>query len=277
MRHLESQLHTPDGLALYAQTWLPDGSPKGMLAFAHGGGEHSGRYHYLGEALANAGYALHMADLRGHGKSPGKRGHILAWEEYHHDLAAIMESAAQLAPGAPQFFGGASLGGLVAVSFARLNPAGAAGLVLTGPFFQTAWQPTAWKLALANALSRMLPGLMMDNDFDPATVTRCPDTLAAYHADPLVHNQVSVRAATEILAAQPDTLAHAAEIRLPLLVLQGSEDKLSDLSATRAFVEAASSADKTLHIYDGLYHEVCNEPEKDRVIADLIAWLDAHA
>jgi alpha-beta hydrolase superfamily lysophospholipase len=168
------------------------------------------------------------------------------------------------------------VGGLIAASKALENPSGWRGVVLSGPFLQGAWKPTAWKLTMARLLSSVLPGFTTDSDFDPATVSRSPEVVAAYAADPLVTDKVSVRAATEILDAQVRTMRAASQLELPLLIMQAGEDKLSLPAASRRFYEAASSPDKTFKLYEGLYHEIFNEPEQDRVFADLIAWLDAH-
>lgn len=276
MRHTIGETKTSDGSTLFTDTWLPDSPPKGVLAFSHGAGEHCGRYQHVGAALAEAGYALYMADLRGYGRCQGKRGHIMAWDEYLCDMSAIMEGAQQLAPGGAHFFGGHSVGGLIAASKALGNPSDWRGVVLSGPFLQGAWKPTAWKLTMARLLSSVLPGFTTDSDFDPATVSRSPEVVAAYAADPLVTDKVSVRAATEILDAQVRTMRAASQLELPLLIMQAGEDKLSLPAASRRFYEAASSPDKTFKLYEGLYHEIFNEPEQDRVFADLIAWLDAH-
>ncbi len=274
MRHLEGQTSTADGLALYTQTWLPDEEPKGMLAFSHGGGEHSGRYHHVGAALAKAGYGLHMVDLRGHGKSPGRRGHLMAWDEYRRDMAALMEGARQTATQVPQFFGGHSLGGLIAASVAVDNPSGYKGVVLSGAFLEMAWQPAPSKLAMARLLARFLPGVTTTNDLDPSAISRSPEVVAAYTSDPLVHNRVNVRGALVILSAQTETLARAGDLHLPILMMHGSSDRIAAPSGSARFYEAAQAADKTLKIYDGLYHEVFNEPEQAQVLTDLIAWLD---
>src|SRR5689334_24321408 len=103
MRTNEDQVITADGLTLVTKTWLPDGTMKAMVPFCHGGGEHSGRYQHVGEAFTAAGYGLHMADLRGHGKSPGKRGHVMKWDDYRSDYRAIMEGARKIAPDTKQF------------------------------------------------------------------------------------------------------------------------------------------------------------------------------
>jgi alpha-beta hydrolase superfamily lysophospholipase len=276
MRHIESKVKTSDGLNLYAQAWLPDGEPKAMLAFSHGQSEHIGRYAHVGAALAAAGYGLHMADLRGHGKSPGARGHIMGWQDYLNDFAAIREGARQAAPAAKQFLGGHSLGGLIALSAAVQNPPGYEGVIASAPLLRLAFEAPAWKAAMGRVLSGIVPGLTMSNELDASGLSHDRAIVEAYVSDPMVHGKVTARFFTEMLRAQVDTLQHARDLRLPLLVMHGAADPIVSPQASREFYEAAGSADKTLKLYDGLYHEIFNEPEKEQVLADLIAWLDAH-
>lgn len=275
MRVTEGQARSADGLMLFTRTWLPEGEPRAVLGMAHGGGEHSGRYTEVGAALAEGGYALHMADLRGHGKSPGKRGHMMNWAEYQADFDAIVQGARAAAPGAPLFIGGLSLGGLIAASAALDPPDGADGVILVSPFFQIAWDPGAGKLALANLLAGVFPRLALSQGITADMVSRSPEVVARYERDPLVHDRATLRAAQQILNAQAHTLAQAQRLTLPLLMLIGTEDRLAAPAAGRQFFGDVSSADKTLHVYDGLYHEVLNEPERAAVLADLIQWLDA--
>lgn len=276
MRHVETQTQTEDGLTLYAQAWLPDSEPKAMLAFSHGQAEHSGRYAHLGAALAKAGYGLYMADLRGHGKSPGQRGHIMRWEEYQSDLEAMRRGAHQMAPAAKQFMGGHSLGGLIVLNAALENPPDCAGVIASAPALRLAFVPPAWKVTLGRLLAGLVPTLTMSNELDASGLSHDPAVVQAYVNDPLVHGKVTARFFTEFVKAQAHTLQHAEDVRLPLLILHGSADPLVDVSASREFYERAASADKTLKIYEGLYHEAFNEPQKEQVFADLIGWLDAH-
>jgi len=278
MQHQIEQITTSDGVTLYAQTWLPEGKPKGMLAFAHGGGEHSDRYAHVAEALTAAGHGLHMADLRGYGRSPGQRGHIDAWEDYQRDLAAMMAHARKVAPDAVQFLGGHSLGGLIALGMALSNPEGYAGVVVSGPFLQTGWEPTAWKISLARVLKGIVPKLAMDSDFDPNNVTSNPAVLEAYKTDPMITNMVSMGAAMTILAAQERIRTGSAAMRLPFLIMHGTEDKLAAPAASKVFYEGATAvADKKLVYYEGYYHEIFNEVNNQPVLGELIAWLNAHS
>ncbi len=276
MRHVETQIQTEDRLTLYAQAWLPDDNPKAMLAFSHGQAEHSGRYAHLGATLAKAGYGLYMADLRGHGKSPGQRGHIMHWEEYQRDLTAMRQGAYQIAPKAKQFMGGHSLGGLIVLNAALENPPDCAGVIASAPALRLAFVPPAWKVTLGRLLAGLVPTLTMSNELDANGLSHDAAVVQAYVNDPLVHGKVTARFFTEFVKAQVHTLQHAETVRLPLLILHGSADPLVDATASREFYERAASADKTLKIYEGLYHEAFNEPQKEQVFADLISWLDAH-
>jgi alpha-beta hydrolase superfamily lysophospholipase len=276
MRHLEGQIQTSDGLSLYSQSWLPDSEPKAAVAFFHGQSDHSGRYANLVNALIPAGYALFMADLRGHGKSPGLRGHILSWEDYRRDMTALMEHARQTLPDIPHFFGGHSMGGLLALNIALDNPPGYQGVVASAPALRFAFEPPAAMITMARILSRVAPRTVISNQLDASGLTHDQAVVEAYKADPLVHGKITTRAAVELTITQADSLARAGQTTLPLLILHGSADPIIAADGSREYFEKASSADKTLKIYEGLYHEIFNELEKKQVLDDVVGWLDAH-
>lgn len=275
MRYSEGQAVTSDGVTLYTQTWLPDTTPKAMLAYIHGLGEHSGRYRHIGETMAAAGYGFHMGDLRGHGRSPGKRGHIMDWAEYQYDLQAILDSAQAAAPEVTKhFYGGHSMGGLIALDLAVENTSGYRGVITSAPGLGVAWKIPAWKVRLAYILSRVVPTMPMSTELPPRDLCRDPQVVEAYDSDPLVHDRVSVRQAAEALSRQVIVRGKASKVHLPLLILYGTDDNLANTQLMREFYEAASSQDKTLIPYDKMFHEVCNEFGKDQVLSDMIGWMD---
>lgn len=276
MRHITGQTDTEDGRRIVTQTWLPEGEPRAILAFSHGVGEHCRRYDHVGEALAEAGYALHMGDLRGHGESPGARGHVMSFDEYRADFAAIVQSAWRAAPQAPYFIGGHSLGGLIALSAALDRPLGGRGIVVTGPALGLAFDPPVWKVTLARLLAVIAPAARFSTGLDTQALSRDPAVVQAYESDPLVHGDITARGYVETMNAQREAVANAARLQMPLLVMHGSADRLTSVEASRAFVEQAGTADKTLKVYEGFYHELFNEVEAGQVLADLVAWLDAH-
>ena len=277
MRHSEGTATTGDGWQLFIQSWLPDDTPKGVLAFSHGLAEHSGRWTHVGARLAAAGYGFHMADLRGHGKSPGKRGHIWAWQEFRQDMQAIMASARELAPDAPQFFGGHSLGGLIALDTALDNPDNYRGIVISAPWLLTVVDVPGWLTTLAGILSKVAPGMTVTYPVEASGLSHDPTIGPAYEDDPLVNSKIGPRLSTEIVVAQERTRQQAGRLKMPLYLMQGGADPITDPEASRAFYQDASSSDKTLKIYDGLYHELLNEVERDEILAGIIDWLDARS
>jgi len=276
MAHSEGQITTADGLSLYSETWLPKVPLKAMLAFFHGGGDHLGRFKHFAESLNAAGYGIHLADLRGHGKSPGKRGHIMDWEEFRHDARAIMEGARSAAPDAKHLFGGHSLGGLLALSIAEDNPPGYLGVIVSAPFLGMKWEPPAWKLSVAKILSSIAPGLQLSTDLPVEGISRDAAIVEAYKNDPLVHGVFSTRGSVEVLNTQQLVMNEANQIKLPLLILHGTDDPIASYTKSETFYQQAGSPDKKHIAYEGFYHEVLNELEKDRVISDIVHWMDNH-
>lgn len=260
---------------LYTQTWLPDSPPKGMVAFFHGLGEHSGRYRHVAEALTKEGYGLHMGDLTGHGKTYGKRGHIMSWEEFREDARTIMEGARRAAPDATHFFGGHSLGGLIALSVAVGNPPGYQGVIASAPALRAAFSIPGWKVWLGSQLSRIAPGTSMSTGLPAKYICRDQAVVDAYTSDPLVHDKTSARMAIETFRAQAYILSHAHEIRLSLLMMYGTEDRVVSPVAGKEAFEQISSSDKTWREYEGYYHEIFNEVERERPLRDMINWMDA--
>jgi acylglycerol lipase len=274
MKHQTSTIETANGLRLFAQSWLPDGNPKAIIVFSHGIGEHSGRYAHVGQALADHGYGLFMDDLRGHGQSAGKRGHINSWDDFRSDFTALYDTARAAYPGIPVFGGGHSLGGLIALNIAVTTPNDCAGVIASSAGLGLAFVPPQWKVALAKTLSNLTPALAMSNELDPDWLSRDKAVVEAYRSDPLVHDRITARCFVEFTKAQTETLAGAGTLTLPLYLIGGMDDQLTSTEAIEAFYAAAGSKYKTLKIYKGLYHEVFNEPEQAAVIGDLLAWLD---
>ena len=275
MRHIENHTKGGGGLQLYWQGWLPDGEPKGILLIAHGLAEHCGRYAHVGEALAERGYAAYAIDHRGHGKSGGKRTLIDSIDQTVADLHAFAATMAGNHPGVPVFLLGHSMGGAIAYAYALKHQGELEGLVLSAPAVVIEGvNPVT--LAMGRILSRIAPGAGVVQ-LDGTAVSRDPEVVKRYDSDPLNYRgKVAARTAAELVdlaGAAPERLR---EITVPLLVFQGTADRLVPVKAAHLVHEKAGSVDKTLKTYEGLYHETLNEPEKDQVIATLLDWLDAH-
>jgi len=271
MQHFEFGWKTGDGLQLYAQGWQPETEPEGIVCLVHGLGEHSGRYAHLAAFLNQAGYALLAFDLRGHGKSEGQRGHAPSYETLMEDISYLLEEAAKRYPDRSHFLYGHSLGS-AAINYTLHRRPQLAGVIVTGPVFRPAFEPPAWKLTLGKTTYNLWPTLSMSNELDRQALSRDPKVVRAYDNDPLVHDRLTARFGIDFLQAGLWALEHAAEFPLPLLLMHGSADRITSAQASREF--AAKAGDLcTLKIWDGLYHEIHNEPEKEQVFAYLLEWL----
>ncbi len=265
-------LHTEsaDGTRLRLVRW---GSGEKNILLVHGLAEHLGRYGHVAEPMAQAGWRVTGVELRGHGHSEGRRGHVGRWRRYVEDLQA--GAAVAGAGGGPLVVVAHSMGGLVALSalIEPIHPAVQA-VAISNPLLKAAVQVPALKLKAARVLSRLLPWVPMPNELDANDISRDPEVVRAYRADDLVFSTISPRWATEMLKAQERVIAHAPQYRVPLRVMVGTGDRICDHRATLQVADRWGGPVSEA-IYPGLFHELFNEPEKEQVIAELIAWLGA--
>jgi acylglycerol lipase len=275
MRHGTDTFSTSDGLTLWRQWWLPDGDPRAVVLLLHGLGEHSGRYEHVAIALARAGYAVHAVDHRGHGRSEGARVFVRKYDELMGDIAAFRRLVEAAHPAAPLVVLGHSMGGNLAVGHVLDHQDGLAGLALSGPALAPSASLKPAMIKAAKLLARIVPKLRPDK-LDAEAISRDPAVVARYRNDRLVYTgKVTVGIAGALLSAMERFPARFAELRLPILILHGTADQLADVSGSHRLEAGAVNATVTSHYYDGLYHEIFNEPEQDRVIADLLTWLGA--
>jgi alpha-beta hydrolase superfamily lysophospholipase len=272
MSTIEWTWKSRDGLELAARGWTPE-KTKAIVCLVHGHGEHIGRYRHVGEALAKAGYMLLAFDLRGHGLSGGQRGHAPSYESLMDDISDLLTEARKRYPGLPMFLYGHSMGGNQVINYTLRHPEDLKGVIATGPWLRLAFEPTAVKLTLAKVMNSIAPSFSQPSGIEQAALSRDPEIVSAYAADPLVHDKVSARLFTVLHANGLWALEHAADLKIPLLLMHGSADRLTSLVASKEFAAAAGSK-ITLRIWDGFYHEVHNEPEKAEVIKAMIDWLD---
>lgn len=262
------------GLEIHWQVWLPTGAPKATVVLAHGAGEHCGRYAHVGGALTAAGYSLWALDHRGHGKSQGTPALIDRLDHAVADLRTFVGMASEERPGERPVLFGHSMGGLISTAYALRHQDTVDGLALSAPLLAIEAASPAVRMISA-VLTRVAPTLGV-LQVDASGVSRDPDVVHDYETDPLVyHGKLRIRTIAE-LAAEIDRIPGvAATISLPVLIMYGTDDPLVPHRGSDEFFAAISSEDKQLIPYDGLYHEILNEPERDRVLADIVAWLDA--
>lgn len=257
------------GAQLFAQWWLPDDEPRAIVAIVHGYAEHSGRYAQTAADLVARGYGVEAIDLRGHGRSSGERVHVDTYDEYLDDVDAFLGRVRAVHRGRKLFLLGHSMGGGVVTSYVIDRKPPLDGVILSGAaMLARREEPPAG----AN------PPPPRTGPLPAETISRDPAVVAAYENDPLVYRGAPpARTGAAWAAAYQRVQEGMAGIAYPLLILHGTDDKLVPYRGSVQLHETACSTDKTLRLYEGLYHEVLNEPERDQVVADILEWLDARS
>ena len=271
----ESILASSDGVELLLRTWAPRVPPRAVVCLVHGLGEHSGRYGHVADTLADAGYAVAAFDLRGHGASPGRRGHT-PFPQTLGDLDALVADASDRYPDLPCFLYGHSLGGLLVLSYLVQRRPALAGAIAASPGLRSPLLEQRVKIGLSRLLGSVVPTLTLPTGLDADGICRDPDVVVAYRADPLVHDRASMALARDGVVAAHRTSESGALVGVPLLLLHGTADRLTYAEGTKDFSEQVTG-DCSLVLYEGVVHELHNEPERAGVLADIVAWLDAHS
>jgi len=276
MESKEGKFLGKKGLNLYYRGWLPQEKPKAVLLIAHGLAEHSGRYTNFADYFASRGYAVYALDHRGHGKSEGTRIYVDRFDDYVTDLRAFHELVRKDYPADRFFLIGHSMGGTIAVAYAIKYQQDLAGLILSGTSLLPAAAAPPLLLIMAGVASALFPkaGLTV---LDASAISRDKSVVQAYENDPLVYRgKIPARTAAELARMWRELPSQMSRITLPILILHGSADRLATPQGSKLLYERVSSSDKTIKIYEGLYHEVFNEPERLNVMADVEQWLASH-
>jgi alpha-beta hydrolase superfamily lysophospholipase len=261
-------------LSIFWQSWIPEQPPGSVVVISHGASEHSDRYRHVAERLVAAGCAVYALDHRGHGRSQGPRALIDRLGNAVADLDALIVLASAEHPGLPTYLIGHSMGGAVALSYAIEHQDRLAGLILSGPLAALEAAPAIQRL-IARALSALVPRLPLF-PIDASQISRDPAVVAAYEQDPLVyHGKLPVRTVAELAAAIDSFPERLPAIVVPTLIMYGTADSLCPPQGSLLINARISAPDKTLKAYEGLYHEIFNEPERQQVMDDLVAWLAA--
>jgi alpha-beta hydrolase superfamily lysophospholipase len=273
VKHEEMQWVSNDGLKLFAQKWEPESEAKAVISLVHGHGEHSGRYSHWAEKLNNAGYAVLAFDLRGHGRSEGQRGDSPSFDHYADDVSILLEKTEELFSGKPLFLYGHSLGGLIVLFTLIQRRPKIKGAVVTSPVLKTAIVEQKAKMAAAKILGSVFPKATLPSGLEQEALSRDPAVIEAYRNDPLVHDKGSLRMAKKMLLAMEYVLERGSEIEVPLLLMHGTGDNITYAAGCEQLSEIMED-DCTLKLYEGYYHELHNEPEKDEIFGFLREWLD---
>jgi alpha-beta hydrolase superfamily lysophospholipase len=274
--HVQGHREIAPGRSAYWQAWLPPDRAQAIVVIVHGIHEHSARYAHVGTRLAGANFAAYAADHRGHGRSDGRRANLERMALIVEDLGSFVNFAAERHGNLPVFMVGHSLGGLIALQYATEPASDLDGLVLSAPAVEVT-VGSALQRRLAGVLSALVPDLQVAALNAAEKISRDPEVVHAYRQDPLIyHGRIKARTGAEILVTMEDLPTRLPRLSVPLLLLHGTDDEICAPAGSRMVHDQASSPDKTLRRYQGLYHEVFNEPERDEVLADLVSWLNKH-
>ena len=269
----EERIDGANGLQIFVKSWRPNGTIRGVVAICHGVNSHSGYYGWAAEQLVQSGLAVYALDLHGRGKSDGERFYLEKIGDYVADVDAVVSLAKSREPGLPLFLLGHSAGGVVSCVYTLEHQAKLAGLICESFAFQVAAPDFA--LAVVKGFSHLAPHahvLRLKNE----EFSRNPAVVQAMNDDPLIANEVQpTLTVAELVRADERLKQEFPLITLPVLILHGTADKVTNPNGSQLFYDTAGSADKTLKLYEGHVHDLLNDVDKERVMADINAWIDA--
>lgn len=268
---MEFNIKLRNGLVLSGMIESPGENTKGVIILVHGIGEHTGRYEHWAGLFRKEGFGVTGVDLPGHGRSEGRRGHISSFAVLHEMLDILVNSSRKTFPGTPLYLYGHSLGGTIVTDYLlRKNPR-VDGAVVTSPWYRLAFEPPKSKVLLAALARHIVPGLVQPSGLNTDHLSHNKDVAVRYSKDPLVHDKVSVALFSGAMNAAAYALAHARELKRPMLLIHGSGDMITSPSASAKFAE--DNAMVTFRLWDGGYHELHNEDFSDQVFAYILNWI----
>jgi alpha-beta hydrolase superfamily lysophospholipase len=269
----DGSFQSGSGANIFYRCWAP-AEPRAVLLLAHGLAEHSGRYGDFASFFADAGIATYALDFPGHGRSDGKRGHVRDFQEYTEALGALLSLAREAHPDIPFVLFGHSMGGLIAADFLLQHQSEFVAAVLTGAAIQSPQQPSSIVIFINRVIASVMPRLGVLR-LDASGISRDPQVISDYENDPLVYRgKATAGLVTALFSAMKRVVENATSIRLPMLIMHGSVDSLTAVEGSKLLHDSISSEDKKIVIYDGLYHEILNEPERKNVMEDILGWLE---
>ncbi|KUH96152.1 alpha/beta hydrolase [Mycobacterium sp. IS-1556] len=263
------------GVRIVYDVWTPEDDPRGVVVLCHGYAEHARRYDHVATRFGEAGLVTYALDLRGHGRSGGKRVYLRNIGEYTEDFRSLVGLAAAEHPQLPRIVVGHSMGGGVVFAYGVEHPGDYTAMVLSGPAVYAQDAVSSFMIAVAKVVGSILPGLPVEQ-LPTEAVSRDPEVVAAYMADPMVHHgKLPAGIAKALIKVGESMPQRASALTAPLLVVHGEQDKLIPVAGSRHLLECVGSSDAHLKVYPELYHEVFNEPERDLVLDDVTSWIEA--
>jgi alpha-beta hydrolase superfamily lysophospholipase len=274
-KHNEGTFEGRGKLTLFYQSWQPAQKPVAVIILVHGGGDHSGRHTNVVNYFVQRQYAIYAFDLRGHGHSPGQRGHINTWNEFREDFAAFKKIVRQEQPDLPVIIYGHSLGGVITLDYCLRNPQGLSGLICSSPAIgELGIAAILWQIA--RILDRIWPSCPLKTGLDISKLSRDPDVEKAAKADPLYHSKATPRFGMQVKKTVEKIHSNARDLSLPLLIVHGTDDEIASIEGSRKFFNNVTYPDKDFREYKGGFHELHNDINKEQVLTDIDQWLAQH-
>lgn len=261
-----------DSRKMYFNQWVAGPDAVASIALVHGLGEHSGRYNHLADFFNNHKINVVAVDLFGHGKTEGKKGHTQKMDDFLWQIDFLVDLTQKLAPGLPVFLYGHSMGGGLVLNYLYKKQSKLAGLIATAPAIQPGFKVPALKMLVGKIGRKLAPGLIQKNGLDLGNLSHDPLVAEKYVADPLVHNLLSAELGMGILEYGNWLETNETHSQVPVLIMHGSEDKLTNFAASKAFSEKAEG-NVTFKPWPGMYHEIHNETDKLLVFDYTLDWI----
>lgn len=278
MAKVEGSFTTPDGLKIYTANFLPSGTPKAIMIIVHGIGEHSGRYEHVAQYFVDQQFAIYTLDHRSHGHSEGEhRTYFDSFDQPVEDLKQYFDQVKSLHPDLPVFIYSHSMGSFISLLFMYKYQQLLQGWVCCGIPLTLDDELPSFLIQFGKLMSKIAPLMRFNPYSDLHILSRDPAVIAAAEADPLMDKKPTrFGMSAGIILGGMEARQHLDQITLPTLVIHGGGDTFTPVTAAHMVYDRISSSDKAIKIYEGLYHEIHNEPEKDQVFADVLSWLNDH-
>jgi acylglycerol lipase len=269
---MDFNIKLSNGQVLRGVIQSPGEKTKAVIILVHGLGEHIQRYLQWADMFKKEGIGFAGVDLPGHGRSDGKRGNVKNYALLGEMIDILISSCKQTFPGIPVYIYGQSLGGGIVLDYLLHKNPRIKGAIVTSPWLRLSFKPAKIKLIMASVMKNLLPGLIQPSGLNVDHISHDKTEIEKYKSDPLVHGKISVSLFHEAMTAAAYSLAHASELKIPTLILHGSDDLICSPEGSREFAEKTSKAE--LKIWEGGYHELHNEPFKDDVFKYILDWIN---
>ena len=248
-------------------------NPRAVIFLVHGMGEHARRYAHVAEYFKNANIAMVAIDLRGHGRSTGKRGHMPSFEHMMNDLKLALSEIVSAYKGVPIVLYGHSMGGNLILNYLLRNAQEIIGAIVTGPYLRLGFEPPKWKVLLAKLSANIYPALSQPTGLEKIALARSPQVIQEYENDPLVHDKITASFFINIHQAGIDAIVRSKELKIPILLMHGAKDRLTSPGGSEEFYSNAGP-NVSFHLLEELYHEIHNEPENNDVFQTQLSWIE---